>query len=133
MLTIMQHIYLHVSHLIITTDLYYALLYRQFEYLDRRGSSYKYTSQLVVIIKREYPGLVQDKNEHGVVLRTRPALEWADYFLSRKDDLGQTAGDRVLSEFWVSNMYFGRLLEKCCCHCSLRYLDLIYIFYTLGT
>lgn len=72
----------------------------QFEYLDRRGSSYKYTSQLGVIIKREYPGLVQDKNEHGVVLRTRPALEWADYFLSRKDDLGQTAGDRVLSEFW---------------------------------
>ncbi|CAN6199708.1 unnamed protein product [Urochloa humidicola] len=77
----------------------------QFEYLDHRGASYKYTSQLGVIIKREYPGLVQDKDEHGAVLRTRPTLEWADYFLSKKNNLGQTAGDRVLSEFWVSNVY----------------------------
>ncbi|CAN6172510.1 unnamed protein product, partial [Urochloa humidicola] len=70
----------------------------QFEYLNRRGATYKYTSQLGVIIKREYPGLVQDKDEHGAVLRTRAALEWSDYFLSKKDNLGRTAGDRRLFE-----------------------------------
>ena len=43
---------------------------------------------------------------NGVVLNTCPVLEWADYFLTPKDRTGQTAGDRVLSEFWVSNMNF---------------------------
>ncbi|XP_066334328.1 uncharacterized protein [Miscanthus floridulus] len=37
---------------------------------------------------------------HPQVLNTRPTLEWADYFLTVKDRSGQTAGDRVLSEFW---------------------------------
>jgi ribosomal silencing factor RsfS len=59
-----------------------------------------------VIIKREYPGLVDDKDQNGVVLNTRPALEWADYFVIPKDKNRQTARDRVISEFWVSNMNF---------------------------
>jgi len=77
---------------------------RQFTYVGYRG--YKYSTQVGVILKREYPGLVDDKDQNGVVLNTRPALEWADYFLTPKDRTGQTAGDRVLSEFWVSNMNF---------------------------
>lgn len=81
------------------------LLGRQFNYVNL-GAGYKYNSQLGVILKREYPGLVMDKDEHGMVLNTRPALEWADYFLSEKNDRGQTAGDRVLSEFWVSELCF---------------------------
>ncbi|KAG0522219.1 hypothetical protein BDA96_07G017900 [Sorghum bicolor] len=70
----------------------------QFTYAGYRG--YKYSTQVGVILKREYPGLVDDKDQNGVVLNTRPALEWADYFLTPKDKTGQTAGDRVLSEFW---------------------------------
>lgn len=61
---------------------------------------YKYTSQVGVILKREYPGLVEDKDQHGVVIKTRPALDWSDYFLTVKDADGLTAGDRVISEFW---------------------------------
>jgi len=78
----------------------------QFTYVGYRESGYKYTTQLGVIIKREYPGLVNEKDQNGVVLNTRPALERADYFLTVKDRSGQTARDRVLSEFWVSNMNF---------------------------
>jgi len=48
---------------------------RQFTYVGYRG--YKYSTQVGVIIKREYPGLVDDKDQNGVVLNTRPALEWA--------------------------------------------------------
>jgi len=79
---------------------------RQFTYVGYHESGYKYTTQLGVIIKREYPGLVNENGQNGVVLNTRPALEWADYFLTVKDRSGQTAGDCVLSEFWVSNMNF---------------------------
>ena len=87
---------LHVLHLVPVK--------RQFTYVGYRG--YKYSTQVGVIIKREYPGLVDDKDQNGVVLNTRPALEWADYFLTPKNKNRQTAGDRVLSEFWVSNMNF---------------------------
>ena len=87
---------LHVLHLV--------LVKRQFTYVGYRG--YKYSTQVGVIIKREYPGLVNENGQNGVVLNTRPALEWADYFLTVKDRSGQTAGDCVLSEFWVSNMNF---------------------------
>ncbi|TVU09102.1 hypothetical protein EJB05_42543, partial [Eragrostis curvula] len=52
-----------------------------------------------VILKREYPGLVEDTDRHGVVLRKRPVLEWADYFI-KEDDLRMTNAYRVLSEFW---------------------------------
>jgi len=60
----------------------------QFTYVGYRESGYKYTTQLGVIIKREYPGLVNEKDQNGVVLNTRPALEWADYFLTPKDRTG---------------------------------------------
>ena len=79
---------------------------RQFTYVGYGESGYKCTTQLGVIIKREYPNLVNEKDQNGLVLNTCPALEWTDYFLAVKDRSGQTAGDRVLSEFWVSNMNF---------------------------
>lgn len=77
-------------------------MYRQFTYVNYHEAEYKYTSQIGVILKREYPGLVEDKDQHGVVIKTRPAMDWSDYFLTVKDDDGLTAGDRVISEFWVS-------------------------------
>jgi hypothetical protein len=52
--------------------------------------------------------LVEDKDEDGTVIGDpRLALDWGDYFLSTPDELGVTSGDRVLSEFWVSNKYFA--------------------------
>ncbi|CAO2190482.1 unnamed protein product [Urochloa humidicola] len=72
----------------------------QFKYVNFKPP-YKYPSQLGAILKREYPGLVEDKDENDVCTGTpRPALEWDDYFLSRPNELGVTSGDRVLSEFW---------------------------------
>ena len=71
---------LHVLHLV--------LVKRQFTYVGYGESGYKCTTQLGVIIKREYPGLVNEKDQNGVVLNTRPALEWADYFLTVKDRSG---------------------------------------------
>jgi hypothetical protein len=77
-------------------------VYRQFTYANYHETGYKYTSQVGVILKREYPCLVEDKDQHGVVIKTHPASDWSDYFLSVKDADGLTARDRVILEFWVS-------------------------------
>ena len=85
-------------------------MYRQLSYVNYKPP-YKYTTQVGVILKREYPGLVEDKDEDGSVIGDpRPALDWGDYFLSTPNELGVTSGDRVLSEFWVSNMCFASKL-----------------------
>jgi hypothetical protein len=56
--------------------------------------------------------LVEDKDEDGLVIGDpRPALDWGDYFLSTPNELGVTSGDHVLSEFWVSNMFFAICLQ----------------------
>lgn len=65
---------------------------------------YKCTTQLGVILKREYPGVVEDKDHDGVTFRKCPAVQWANYF-SNESDVGETSGDCVLSEFWVIIVY----------------------------
>jgi len=83
-------------------------VYRQFSYVNYKPS-YKYTTQLGVILKREYPDLIEDKDEHGHVVGKHAALEWDDYFLNTESV--ETSGERVLSEFWVSNMCFAGALN----------------------
>ena len=51
-------------------------------------------------------GLLQEKDEDGVLIRERPALDWPDYFLGSVNKEGMTNGERVLYEFWVRGMYF---------------------------
>ena len=76
------------------------ITYRKFKYLGGIPNGYKYGSQLGVILKREYPGLVKYMDDSGVT-RSRPALEWEDYYLVH-DDEGVSNADRVKQEFWVS-------------------------------
>ena len=80
----------------------------QFSYVNYKPP-YKYTTQLGVILKREYPDLIEDKDEHGHVIGKLAALEWDDYFLNIESV--ETSGERVLSEFWVSNMCFAGALN----------------------
>ena len=62
---------------------------------------------------------MDDKDEHGTIFNTRPALTWDDYYVN-EDDEGITAADRVKREFWVTNIYllvhirkyFSRLLTS---------------------
>ena len=70
----------------------------QFKYLGGIPNGYKYGSRLGVILKREYPGLVKYMDNSGVT-RSRPALEWEDYYLVH-DDEGVSNADRVKQEFW---------------------------------
>jgi hypothetical protein len=67
--------------------------------------------QLGIILKREHPGVIEEK-EGDVVIRTHPALEWSDYYDDDTlNDMGQTAADRVKQEFWVSFKYFRVIFE----------------------
>jgi len=82
-------------------------MYRQFSYVNYNCKlPYKYTTQLGVIIKREYPGLLEEREEDGRLIRERPALDWPDYFLGSVDRDGRTKGEHVLHEFWVRGMFF---------------------------
>ena len=83
-------------------------MYRQFSYVNYKPP-YKYTTQLGVILKREYPDLIEDKDEHGHVIGKHVALEWDDYFLNT--EYVEISGEHVLSEFWVSNMSFAGALN----------------------
>ena len=75
--------------------------------------------QLGIILKREHPGIIE-KKEGGVVIKTRPALEWFDYYDDDTlDDKGQTAADRVKQVFWVSPKYLGVILKICTAHAYL--------------
>ena len=53
--------------------------------------------------------MIEDKDEHGHVIGKHAALEWDDYFLNTESV--ETSGERVLSEFWVSNMCFAGALN----------------------
>jgi hypothetical protein len=96
--------------LLFTTFLIYRVIYdistcRQFKYRNYHSKDYKYTTQLGVILKREYPGKIEEKDDDGVITNTRPALEWYDYYHDGTLDFQQrTAADRVKEEFWVSIM-----------------------------
>uniref|UniRef100_J3MF41 Uncharacterized protein n=1 Tax=Oryza brachyantha TaxID=4533 RepID=J3MF41_ORYBR len=72
----------------------------QFKYVNYQAAEYKYTTQLGVILKREYPGTVEDLDNDGRIIRSRPALHWADYYLKRREGDGETCADRVINEFW---------------------------------
>jgi hypothetical protein len=60
----------------------------------------------LVSFSREYPSLLEDRDEDGVLIKERPALDWPDYFLGSVDKDGMTKGERVLYEFWVRGMFF---------------------------
>jgi hypothetical protein len=68
-----------------------------------------YTTQLGAILTREYPGLIEDKDEDGVVIGKHRALERDHYFLNTESV--EASGDRVLSEFLVSNLCFASSLN----------------------
>ncbi|WVZ98265.1 hypothetical protein U9M48_043730 [Paspalum notatum var. saurae] len=78
----------------------------QFSYVNFK-SAYKYISQLEIIIKREYPGLIEDKDENGRVIEKRATMDWADYFLNPNDSQrlfevareDQDEADRVLDNY----------------------------------
>lgn len=42
---------------------------------------YTYQAQLRVILRHEYPGVVEDKDDQGRTFNTRPTLTWDDYFV----------------------------------------------------
>lgn len=93
----MLFIYIYKKHL--------SFMYRQFGYADySRKPPYKYTTQLGVLLKREYPGLLEDRAEDGLLIKERPALDWPDYFLGSAGIDGMNHGERVLYEFWVRNI-----------------------------
>ena len=50
---------------------------RQFSYVDydNKNPPYKDITQLGVILKREYPGVVEDRDENGALIRKRAALD----------------------------------------------------------
>jgi hypothetical protein len=78
-------------------------LYSQFKYVGYNPKGYKYPSQVGVILKREYPGIIQiyDDND-GTVVNRHPAFSWNDYYWKR-DEHGICYARRVKAEFWVSN------------------------------
>ena len=83
-----------------------SFMYRQFSFVNYKAAAYKYCTQLGVILKREYPTcVIQDREEDGVLIRERPALDWPDYFLDTPNKEAMTSGDRVLYEFWVRGMF----------------------------
>jgi hypothetical protein len=88
-LLLLMHLYSHCC-----------ILYRHFKYVGTISNAYKYGTQLGVILKREYPGLVEVKDSNGVITGSRPALDWEDYYLMH-DGEGVTSADRVKQEFWV--------------------------------
>lgn len=94
-----------------------SFMYRQFGYVNYNCKPpYRYTTQLGVILKREYLGLLQEKDEDGVLIRERPALDWPDYFLGSVNKEGMTNGERVLYEFWVRGMFFLLVRFIFMCH-----------------
>jgi hypothetical protein len=111
-------------------------MYRQFAYADytdhSRKPPYKYTTQLGVLLKREYPGKLEDKAEDGLLIRERPALDWNDYFLGCVGKDNMTHGERVLYEFWVrdivdKNLNFLTSLHNSCFFCHRNVENSTYV------
>jgi hypothetical protein len=45
-------------------------MYMQFSYVNYNCKpSYKYTTKFGVILKREYPGLLEDRDDDGILIR----------------------------------------------------------------
>jgi hypothetical protein len=49
--------------------------------------------------------LLEDRDEDGILIRERPALDWPDYFLGSVDKDGMTKGEHVLYEFCARGMF----------------------------
>ncbi|KAF0909497.1 hypothetical protein E2562_036641 [Oryza meyeriana var. granulata] len=73
---------------------------RQFTYVNYNPKDYKYGSQVGVILKRLYPGMVDIRDEENRIVDKRAALSWHDYY-SRKDETRITYARRVKAEFWT--------------------------------
>ncbi|XP_066161192.1 autonomous transposable element EN-1 mosaic protein isoform X5 [Oryza sativa Japonica Group] len=73
----------------------------QFEYVTYPllKSDPKYGTHMGIILKREYPGIIEEKDENGVIISSRPATSWFDYY-EKEDDSGVTKADKVKQEFW---------------------------------
>lgn len=77
--------------------------HRQFKYADfKLNDKMKTGPMLGVILKCQYPPIIEEKDSAGVVVR-RHAFYWWDYYVVVRED-GVTAADRVKEEFWVSNI-----------------------------
>ena len=85
--------------MIVLTCYYIIFIHRQFSYIYF-PAPYKYTTQLGVILRREYPGVIVEVDENGDEFK-RPALDWADYFHKNPKATKMTRGEKVVSEFWV--------------------------------
>ena len=72
----------------------------QFSYVNYNPKDYKYGSQVGVILKRLYPGVVKIYDQEGRVIHTRAACSWNDYFW-KKNECGVTYARLVKQEFWV--------------------------------
>ncbi|KAG2583731.1 hypothetical protein PVAP13_6KG237000, partial [Panicum virgatum] len=73
---------------------------KQFTYVNYNPKgSCKYGSQVGVILKRLYLGIVDVRDEDGRIIETRVATRWTDYFW-KKDECGVTHAKRVKQEFW---------------------------------
>ena len=68
---------------------------------------YKYGSQVGVIIRRFYPGMVNIRDEEGKLIERRAAMSWHDYYC-KKDRAGITYAKLVKCEFWVMQLTFFR-------------------------
>ncbi|XP_066166428.1 autonomous transposable element EN-1 mosaic protein isoform X4 [Oryza sativa Japonica Group] len=73
----------------------------QFEYVTYPllKSDPKYGTHMGIILKREYPGIIEEKDENGLIISSRLATSWFDYY-EKKDDSGVTNADKVKQEFW---------------------------------
>jgi hypothetical protein len=70
--------------------------------MNYNPKDYKYGSQVGVIIKRFYPGMVDICDEQGRIVEKRAAMSWYDYYY-KKDITGITYAKLVKCEFWVSH------------------------------
>jgi hypothetical protein len=68
-----------------------------------KGKGYKYPSQVGVILKREYPGIIKVYEDDGTVVKRQPAFSWNDYYW-KKDEHGICYAKKVKAEFWVSKL-----------------------------
>ncbi|KAL6660880.1 hypothetical protein ACP70R_000264 [Stipagrostis hirtigluma subsp. patula] len=81
----------------------------QFTYVNYNPKDYKYGSQLGVIIKRLYPGVVKIRDEEGRLVATRAALSWNDYTW-KKNEHGVSYARLVKQEFW--NLFTVSLQDR---------------------
>uniref|UniRef100_K3YMG5 Uncharacterized protein n=1 Tax=Setaria italica TaxID=4555 RepID=K3YMG5_SETIT len=72
---------------------------RQFTYVNYNPRDYKYGSQVGVIIRRLYLGMVDIRDEEGRHVERRAAMSWHDYY-HKKDHAGVTYAKLVKCEFW---------------------------------